>query len=131
MKDIDGQLIRRKQHEDDSVRYKPTLENFHHEPPNIIPQEGDYMVATLQHHNALVKGGYKINGSADVPPHDRMGVMYIGEHGLSQCSWGSPAQTKGRAIHCEWPGHWKLGLTPLDAQNQVEIQSSTKCYVKD
>lgn len=122
---------------EDEARHKPTLEHFHHHQPNIIPQEGDYMVVTLQHFNAIVKAGYKINGSPDSPPHDRMGVMYLGKHGLSQCTWGSPAQTNGRAIYCEWPGHWKLGLTPLDAQREAELnKEDTKktrnyCQVKD
>lgn len=86
----------------------------------ITPKEGDYMVSTLSHFNSLVKSGYKINGSRDIPPHDRMYVMYIGKHGLSQCSWGSPAVTEGRAIHSIWPGEWELGLTPLDKPKEVK-----------
>ena len=76
----------------------------------IIPKTGDYMVSTLSHYNSLKNGGYKLNG--DVPPHYRMNVMYLGEHGLSQCSWGCPAVMNGREIHSVWPGEWELGLVP-------------------
>lgn len=84
----------------------------------IEPKKGDYMVATAQHFVGLLEAGYKINGSS--LPHDRMGVMYIGKDGLSQCSWGSPAVTEGRAIHSDWPGEWKLGLTPMDVSAAIQ-----------
>ena len=87
----------------------------------IIPREGDYMIATGCHWYSLKRAGYKINGNT--PPHARMQVMYIGKHGLSQCSWGSPAQENGRAIHSVWPGQWELGLTPLDKKEPVPSPS--------
>jgi len=85
----------------------------------IEPKEGDYMVSTLSHYNSLKYAGYRLNG--DMVPHDRMDVMHICEYGLSQCGWGSPAQTEGRAIHSIWPGEWELGLTPLDSVNDTQI----------
>ena len=124
MKDSNGELIRQVQ--TDVYTPKSTTERAGKQINLIIPMLGDYMVATLAHFNSLKKAGYKLNGGQE--PHDRMQIMYIGTHGLSQCGWGSPAQTEGRAIHSTWPGEWELGLTPLDNVHLTPQQRQITLY---
>ena len=96
-------------------KYKPTLEHYHYQEENIIPQIGDYMVATEQHFRAIIAGRVveKLNMRN---PGPTVSIMTIDERGLTIMHWGSPAHQKARAIYSHSPGHWKLGLTPAYEQ---------------